>query len=277
MDWLTIAFHRQMLIFSHRVYVYGSFSLLTPSALHFRPPLNVLTSPLSSITASWSFCDGHAVRTVRAFSGLTERRERFNSFDKSRCVKMSDRKNEEGEMFLDGKVEGLWHIERIDNASESRCSAKKNAFLSPLNFDFGVVRIQKITGRAKGKRISRVLDWTSIDNWSDAFLTQHENAKHWNKQHAVVQFERVITNLFGAVLRLLFPRKEAKETKRRQIRSIDEKQLLKDNDAIVKMYKSWQAEIKKNWRRRGFLKKSFFFPFKFVFLLFLCFDHSRVR
>ena len=154
---------------------------------------------------------------------------------------------------------------------------KKNAFLSPLNFDFGAVRIQKITGRAKGKRISRVLDWTSIDNWSDAFLTQHENAKHWNKQHAVVQFERVITNLFGAVLRLLFPRKEAKETKRRQIRSIDEKQLLKDNDAIVKMYKSWQAEIKKNWRRRGFLKKSFFFPFKFVFLLFLCFDHSRVR
>ena len=71
---------------------------------------------------------------------------------------MSDRKNEEGEMFLDGKVEGLWHIERIDNASESRCSAKKNAFLSPLNFDFGAVRIQKITGRAKGKRISRVLD-----------------------------------------------------------------------------------------------------------------------
>ena len=41
---------------------------------------------------------------------------------------MSDRKNEEGEMFLDGKVEGLWHIERIDNASESRCSAKKKCF-----------------------------------------------------------------------------------------------------------------------------------------------------
>lgn len=170
--------------------------------------LNVLTSPLSSITRPLLISlGGHRNAPCEnidcddspsvSFSFVCKRdgmikqepAAKSNSFDISKmCENVRENSIREKNST---EMEGLWHIERIDNAAKKK---KKNSFffLSLIFFFFFWCRIQKITGRAKEDFPCSWLDDDRqlIKCFSHSGHTRTRNS--WNKQHAVVQFEQEI-------------------------------------------------------------------------------------